>query len=1407
MKKIFTIITCAFIAIIAMAQAPAFPGAEGHGRFVTGGRGGKIVHVTNLNDSGEGSLRQAVSGSAKKIVVFDVGGIIALKSDLAIGANTTIAGQTAPEPGITVRYYTIRPDADNIIVRFIRFRRGEEKNINDGADAIWTRNQEGMIFDHCSFSWSIDEVASFYDNRDFTMQWCSVAEALANPGHTKGEHSYGGIWGGKQASFHHNLIAHVQNRAPRLNGARYGWDGYDKTKYKNTIEAEIVDLRNCVFYNWGTGNGAYAGQGGYHNIVNNYYKAGPATKNKTRVFQCGHTTNDKDDNGKKIDPNNTHIYGHFYIKGNYVTAASTPANYDWDGVIVDDDNDNVTKDSIKLKNPVDAGTVTTHTAEKAFEKVLSYVGASLYRDAVDKRYAEEAKKGTTTYIGTAELTGDGKKVTHHPGIIDFVRDQGEYTLESTSHPEGFDTDGDGMSDEWETANGLNPNDASDAITYTIDSEKKWYTNIEVYINSIVEDIMKAGNSDSESSVDEYYPVCTRTNTGNNDNQQDNNLVWDYTENQIPTKGPDNGLYYAGYVNDAPSSNMKLNGVKLNSSGYAFFAKPAVAGKLTLTFGNRKASSAYTVNVYACTIAEGQATKGNLIGEIAIEESPGSGSLDIAADVTGIYIERKTSAEGVLQKIVFKENKARTFVDFEIPYEKLSSEYDPSELPAGVTFQGTKRGDSHGYGNVTITVPVDGTVKFTIGGCQNANPATCKVTNSAGELLAEPNLKTTNCYHQDKSSTTYIFTGAATTLTFSNIAYLPYFKAEATEVSEVTITYKDQNGNQLGTKKVFEGDEIGEIPYTEANLTIPEGYKFRGWVYTSGVKVKSTDVVTGNVSVNASVTAIETAPVVGSVQTYDLTQATFYPEDHELFSVTNGKYYNNHGFDFAAGGSFTVDVAGKAQVVLTLCQYGSGTTIEVKDAKSNVIQNDLAAKSTSDGGAAVLKYDGNATQLTFTFASQTYLHAVTVYNITDFMEKDAVSGYYIIPSGDAASLIMALNSASAEEGAKIFLPNGTYDLGEAVNTPISGNNVSIIGQSAENTIIVSAPPVALEGLGKADLLVNTGEGLYLQDLTLKNALDYYSAGSAGRAPTLHDKGTKTINKNVRHLSYQDTYYSHKTGGVYYFEGGEIHGTVDYMCGNGKVYFNEVNLVNEKHSNATMSANSELYVYNNCTVKQSEASQFNFGRAWSDNPVCIYLNTTLEEPEKLITTRWNLDGINCDYSKAGEYGTKNSAGENITPATNTVTFNKAKTELQTILDASALETYSIGNVLGDWAVTAQEQAKQIDAPSDAKYDNGTISWTSSNGATAYAIFKNDAFVGITTGTSYNVTVDAEKESLTIRAANARGGFGKAAAIAGTKTGIDQISNDNKPATFYNLQGMRVDKISKGIYITNGKKVVIN
>ena len=536
----------ALMSAAALAQAPAFPGAEGHGRYVTGGRGGKVVHVTNLNDSGTGSFREAVK-SGNRIIVFDVAGVIALKSDLKFADNITILGQTAPSPGITLRYYTVQPGNNNII-RFLRIRRGQEKNINDGADATWQRNKTGIIFDHCSFSWSIDEVASFYDNNNFTMQWCTIAESLTNPGHSKGAHGYGGIWGGKLASFHHNFVGHLMNRGPRFNGARYGWTGYTSNKeystykWQNAVQAENVDFRNCVMYNaQGT---CYGGPGGGQiNIVNNYYKAGPShslkgkTLNGLKVdISTGSVRGNQDritlvtlstqSNSDKNHPELYDMTSRYFINGNITetTKGSVTKNQDWKDISYDKGipslngeyyspdaknfyGDNVAhvtisgKSCIKIKMdaPAPTGEVTTHSAAESFSKVLAYSGASLYRDEIDARYMEEAKTGTAKYKGS---------ITQSPGIIDKVADVNGYTeanFGTATRPADFDTDKDGIPDAWEIANGLDPNDATDALTYSLDS-KGYYTNLEVYANSLVEDIMKQGNTDAENKVDEYYPA-------------------------------------------------------------------------------------------------------------------------------------------------------------------------------------------------------------------------------------------------------------------------------------------------------------------------------------------------------------------------------------------------------------------------------------------------------------------------------------------------------------------------------------------------------------------------------------------------------------------------------------------------------------------------------------------------------------------------------------------------------------------------------------------------------------------------------------------------------------------------------------------------------------------------------------
>lgn len=518
MKRLFATLSAILLAVVVTAQseAPAFPGAEGHGRYVTGGRGGTIVHVTNLNDKGTGSFRDAVTGGNNRIVVFDVAGVIPLASDITIWDNITILGQTAPYPGITVRYYTVRPGANNII-RFIRFRRGSEKDTNDGADAMWQRNKTNYMIDHCSFSWSIDEVASFYDNNNFTMQWCTLGESLNNAGHGKGAHGYGGIWGGKLASFHHNMICHVNNRSPRFCGARYDWTGYtgnklySQYKWQNAVQAENVDFRNCVVYN---ANGCYGGPGGGQiNMVGNYYKSGPAaTIDRITTVSYG-------DEGNSADNNKYWgMTSRYYLDNNMIDGSNASwEKMKYDGSVPSVNGEYYTYDEkhyygasnyttvngkdglpVKLDAPAPAGEVTTHTAVKAYEKIMDYCGASLYRDEVDARYMTELKNGTATYSGS---------VTKKPGRIDLVSDCNGYTeanFPTGSREAGFDTDKDGIPDAWETANGLNPNDASDAKTYTLDA-KGFYTNLEVYANSLVQDIMIAENKEAQSSVKEYYP--------------------------------------------------------------------------------------------------------------------------------------------------------------------------------------------------------------------------------------------------------------------------------------------------------------------------------------------------------------------------------------------------------------------------------------------------------------------------------------------------------------------------------------------------------------------------------------------------------------------------------------------------------------------------------------------------------------------------------------------------------------------------------------------------------------------------------------------------------------------------------------------------------------------------------------
>lgn len=434
------------------ATSPAFPGAEGFGRYTSGGRGGQVIYVTNLNDSGAGSLRAAVTATGARTVMFKVSGIIALNSDLKISnGNITIAGQTAPGDGICLKNYSVAINADNVIIRYLRFRMGDQAQ-HEG-DAIGARNHKDIIIDHCSMSWSTDECASFYDNENFTLQWSLMSESLRVSIHNKGTHGYGGIWGGKKASFHHNMLAHHDSRNARFCGSRYS----------GLPNLELVDFRNNVLYNWGA-NSAYAAEGGSYNLTYNYYKAGPAT---------GSGVNDRIISPGQDDGSNTQsagVWGSFYVNGNYTTANSTTTDDNWNGV--DPNPSSKSKTELRVNAEYDFGQMTTHSAANAYSNVLANVGASLKRDAVDKRIVSEATNGTFTYTGSNGST---------KGLIDTQSDVGGWpSYNSTTAP--TDSDNDGMPDSWESANGLNSTNASDGTAYTLSSV---YTNLEVYINGLV----------------------------------------------------------------------------------------------------------------------------------------------------------------------------------------------------------------------------------------------------------------------------------------------------------------------------------------------------------------------------------------------------------------------------------------------------------------------------------------------------------------------------------------------------------------------------------------------------------------------------------------------------------------------------------------------------------------------------------------------------------------------------------------------------------------------------------------------------------------------------------------------------------------------------------------------------------
>ncbi len=710
---------------------------------------------------------------------------------------------------------------------------------------------------------------------------------------------------------------------------------------------------------------------------------------------------------------------------------------------------------------------------------------------------------------------------------------------------------------------------------------------------------------------------------------------------------------------------------------------------------------------------------------------------------------------------------------------------------GKAYQATDLFEENAEGKQIATILVSKKAKL----ITESNPLTDLVT--ANGTIKSTTYTTTGEGANQKTVATIIVEANGDEVTYElTVGFKPDF----------TLTYYNIDGKTvIGTQAVEQDAEIDAfVEGVENKVTVADGKKFRGWsssLKQDEKKFTTSSVITSDAALYALVTDIETANATARYD-YNFTKEGFDINDHEAISVENGKWHDTtHGWIFESNGKIKVLMGGKGYIKMNLCQYSKTGKITLLDPKGKEVSS-IDAKATKDGNLDILQNESTESgEYTLTFEEgDTYIHSLSIVNMTN--PAFAQNGNWMeVKAGDAQGFITALEIANGKNAAAnaartfIFLPNGTYDLGDKCLTTISGNNISIIGENMDKTIIVNKPEV--EGIGVTATLFNTSTGLYMQDLTLKNAYPFDK--STGRAVCLQDKGTQTICKNVKMLSYQDTYYSNNNKGQYYFENSDIHGIVDFICGGGDVFFNKCTLTLEPGKDSYITApytdgTDYGYVFDGCKIVGSATDGFTFGRSWGGTAKCAFLNTILDKnaAANIASTRWTTGGMNVVAKNFFEYNTVDENGKVISPAENIVKFTKDKevSEYNTIITAEKAAEFSLDKVFSNWKPAELAAQKSASAAS-----NGKLAWEGD--ALMYIVLKDGKFFAMTTEKSLDLA--GATGSWSVRAANEMGGFGQMTSIV---TGIKNIASAKDAATvstaIFSVSGAQQNSLQKGINI---------
>lgn len=1400
----------------AADQLLAFPGAEGYGKYVTGGRGGEVCYVTRLDDCSDndlvpGTLRWALrhdNGGKPRTVLFNVSGTIYLTSKLKLQyPDVSILGQTAPGGGVTITGYNMYICRNNVIVRYLRFRAGDVPSTSmTGLDI---ENADNVILDHCSMTWSMEECLTAYDTDYTTVQWCIIGEGLYNSKNSKGARAYATQWGGEHSTMHHTLITNSHSRAPRFNGVRSS----SKTKGEHDYQVDSEFANNVVF-NWSQSGNQYGGEydkakvevadwcaddPGYDRVylINNYYKPGPSTKNgaATARYWCSPSS----------------PYGQWYLSGNKfeVDGKFSTKTGVWSAAElnkVNADNlygaaDGNASRGISLSGslfnnyvmkalPYALSGMTYETADEAYNNVVTKAGASLPRyDEVDRRLLDEAAgKRDPKFVGASlKATGDY-------GIIDSPDDitlsrTSQYAVDGVVYnnfpfvgmQEGdkyaVDTDADGMPDAYEDAMGLNKDDASDGAAVTASG----YTNLEVYLNGVADGTINKATYETSD-----VPVKPGTNV------LPESIYVTYSSKEAGVLGTVPEMMIVKYGNEITipeNTTLYKEGYTLTAwtgNNYTLYAGQTVllTQGVTLTpVFTKNTTSLETRTAPVVTVFQ---NKNNVLadkGIIVTRAKVGDKDIDLAVTLNDdiltvpstigshaviVYADGTSqTVDGALATVKKAEIKQITVV---FPYKKQTDGVSGSGNAtvawewAGTATKGaaiTPTDIEGAFASVTGVVNEDA---FTVGSSTKPGSKCVAVTPKT----KESSFATTN-----KGYITFTVTPAegvkfkATTLSFKAGHF-------GTDGGTLAVTQKI---GEKGTETVISNEvAINRDSYKDVSLTLPntalsaEPYIIKVYVYglNTNKQVGIRDInVAGEWEGSAA--AAETYTVTPSVLPAKAGTVSVSPEEE---SYAKGK-----------------------TVTLTATPQNGYNFIGWEDVDGKIL-----SKST-----------------TYTTTIESDIYPIARFkDLNDYANifQEAEPYNAVVSSDD--ELLIALTAASIRKDMtkryRIFLKNGNYDFGQNAKISVP-QNTSLIGESQEGVLIQNNPGVVSNYQEQTPVLFidQNQNNVYMQDLTIRQARDWETKKSTGQAIALRQRGKQAAYKNVTIQGVQDTYYLNKADATAYFENCTIAGEVDFIYGDGTMFFQNCTLNPLSSASYITASNAQAgykgIVFNNCTITgEASAAGYRLGRPWNDSPAVTYLNTRMNILPAAKGWGSMKSGLVCRFH---EYGSINAEGQIIDLSTRSLAdCGAAATSDNPVIDAIQASEYSIDKVFTTWQ--PQTITEQIIAPRPTLFNN-TLSWNDTEGAIGYAVCKDGKVIAVTTKTTYDV--DDTSAKYTIRAANAMGGLGKQSSAA---TGIDSVSASNSAQqgsnAIYTVTGVKVAEgeshpnLAPGVYVKNNKTFVV-